>query len=149
MVQEQAILLVEDNDDDAELTRLAFKRSKISNPLVRVSDGLEALDYLFARGAHAGRNPEELPAIVLLDLNLPRLGGLEVLKAIRENERTRHVPVVVLTTSDEEADRLTAYQRYANSYIRKPVNHDEFIAAAKEVGLYWLVLNSPAPPRRG
>lgn len=143
-----AILLVEDNDDDAELTMLAFMRARIENPLARVSDGVEALDYLFARGAYASRDVADLPSVVLLDLNLPRLGGLEVLEAIRADERTRNVPVVVLTTSDEEQDRLTAYERNANSYIRKPVDHDEFVNAAKSLGLYWLLLNRPPPRKR-
>ena len=144
----QTILLVEDNDDDAELTALAFSRARINNTVVRARDGLEALDYLFARGSHAGREASDLPAVVLLDLNLPKLGGLEVLDAIRADRRTSRVPVVILTTSDEEEDRLAAYERRANSYIRKPVDHDEFVAATRSLGLYWLVLNLP-PPRGG
>ncbi|TAJ15049.1 MAG: response regulator [Planctomycetota bacterium] len=145
MNQEQAILLVEDSDDDAELTRLAFKQARIFNPLVRVRDGVEALDYLFCRGEHAARNIDERPAVVLLDLNLPRIGGLEVLTAIRADPRTCHLPVVVLTSSDEERDRIAAYSRFANSYVRKPVDYDQFFGAARELGLYWLVLNRPAP----
>lgn len=142
----QAILLVEDNDDDAELTVMAFKAAHISNPVVRIEDGVEALDYLFARGEHAGRNVEELPAVVLLDLKLPRLGGLEVLNAIREDPRTKHLPVVILTSSTEDRDRIEAYDHRANSYVQKPVDYDAFVTAARQLGLYWVVLNIP-PPR--
>lgn len=148
MNPEQTILLVEDNDDDAELTLRAFKSKRISNPLLRMRDGVEALDYLFCRGSHAGRDPDDLPAVVLLDLNLPRLDGFQVLKAIRAGERTKHLPVVILTSSDEEKDRLAAYSQFANSYVRKPVDYDQFTAAARDLGLYWLVLNRP-PPRPG
>lgn len=143
---EPTILLVEDNDDDAELTVRAFKRQRISNPLLRVRDGVEALDYLHCRGNHAGRDPDDLPSVVLLDLNLPRMNGLEVLKAIRANERTKYLPVVILTSSDEEKDRLAAYKEFANSYVRKPVDYDQFASAARDLGLFWLVLNRP-PPR--
>jgi two-component system response regulator len=143
----QTMLLVEDNDDDAELTLRAFKDAHISNPVVRAHDGVEALDYLFGRGAHAGRTPEEPPAIVLLDLNLPRLNGLEVLEAIRADERTSHLPVVVLTSSVHDRDRLAAYAHHANSYVQKPVDYDQFVAAARQLGLYWLVLNVAAPRR--
>jgi two-component system response regulator len=139
----QIILLVEDNDDDAELTEMAFRAAKIGNPLVRVSDGVEALDYLFARGSHAGRDASDLPSIVLLDLNLPRLGGLEVLTALRADDRTKHLPVVVLTSSTEDRDRLAAYHHHANSYVQKPVDYDQFVAAARQLGLYWMVLNVP------
>lgn len=149
MTTEQTILLVEDNDDDAELTLMAFKSARISNPVVRVRDGAEALDYLFARENYAGRDVNDLPAVVLLDLNLPRLGGLDVLAAIRAGEQTRHLPVVVLTSSDEESDRLAAYGQFANSYVRKPVDYDQFSAAARDLGLYWLVLNRPLPRRSG
>jgi two-component system response regulator len=142
----QYILLVEDNDDDAELTEKAFRKARIRNPLVRARDGVEALDYLLARGSFSTRSVSDIPAVVLLDLNLPRLGGIDVLSAIRADERIRHVPVVVLTSSNEDHDRLAAYQRYANSYVRKPVDYDQFVAASKELGLYWLVLNEPPPP---
>jgi two-component system response regulator len=107
---------------------------------------VEALDYLFCRGGHAGRDPDDLPAVVLLDLNLPRMGGLEVLKAIRAGEHTRYMPVVILTSSDEEKDRLAAYSEFVNGYVRKPVDYDQFATAARDLGLYWLVLNRP-PPR--
>ena len=147
MTHDNVVLLVEDNDDDAELTALAFREAKIGNPLVRLEDGVEALDYLFARGKYADRNPAALPAIVLLDVKLPRLSGLEVLAALRSHERTRHLPVVILTSSTEERDRLAAYDHHANSYVQKPVDFDQFVAAARQVGLYWMVLNLPPPAR--
>jgi two-component system response regulator len=142
----QEIILVEDRDDDAELTARAFRKARILNPLVRARDGVEALDYLLGRGAHAGRNVANVPAVVLLDLNLPRVGGIEVLSAIRADERIKHIPVVILTSSNEDKDRLAAYQRHANSFVRKPVDYDQFVVAAEELGLYWLVLNEPPPP---
>jgi two-component system, response regulator len=141
----QVILMVEDNDDDAELTQLAFKAARIDNPVVRARDGVEALDYLFCRARFAGRDPGDLPAIVLLDLNMPRVGGLDVLEAIRANERTKYLPVVILTSSDEDKDRMAAYSHFANSYVRKPVDYDQFTSAARDLGLYWLVLNRPHP----
>ncbi|WP_198032549.1 response regulator [Aerolutibacter daejeonensis] len=137
------ILLVEDNPDDVELTRIAFNEAKIANALTVVTDGAEALDYLFARGAHADRNPADLPSIVLLDLNLPKVDGREVLQAIRANEATRTLPVVVLTTSAEPFDVETSYALGVNSYIQKPVDFEQFVWAVKQVGLYWLVLNHP------
>jgi len=137
------ILLVEDNPDDVELTRLAFAEAKIANRLVVVGDGAEALDYLFGRGSHAGRDPAELPSIVLLDLNLPKVDGREVLQAIRGDERTRTLPVVVLTTSTEPFDVEASYALGVNSYIQKPVDFEQFVWAVKQVGLYWLVLNHP------
>lgn len=149
MTTEPVILLVEDNDDDAELTMMAFREAAIANPIVRIDDGVDALDYLFARGRHAERDPDDLPAIVLLDLKLPRLDGLEVLAALRENERTKRLPVVVLTSSTEDRDRMLAYERYANSYIKKPVDYDQFVTAARQLGLYWMVLNVPPPPNGG
>lgn len=142
----QNILLVEDNEDDALLTCLAFKQANINNPIIHARDGVEALDYLFARGNHAGRNADDLPAVVLLDLNMPRMDGIDVLKAIRNTPSSRHLPVVILTSSNEDQDRLAAYDHYANSYVRKPVDYDNFVTAARELGLYWLVLNRP-PPR--
>jgi two-component system response regulator len=145
--RDQHILLVEDNDDDAELTIRAFRQAKVTNPVVRASDGVEALDYLFGRGAHAGRDLSDVPAVVLLDLNLPRLNGLDVLKAIREDERTRYLAVVILTSSNEDRDRMSAYENFANSYVRKPVDFEQFVSASRELGLYWMVLNLP-PPRR-
>jgi two-component system response regulator len=147
MVEEQTILLVEDNDDDAELTLRALTRAKVKNPLVRARDGEDALDYLFGRGKYAGRDVRELPALTLLDINMPKISGLEVLKEIRADERTRHLPVVVLTSSNEDRDRLSAYTHFANSYVIKPVDYDQFVTAASQLGLYWLVLNAP-PPRK-
>ena len=146
IVREQSILLVEDNDDDAELAVMAFRQAKITNPLIRARDGVEALDYLFARGKHAQRNVHDLPAVALLDLRLPKLNGHEVLKAIRADERTKHLPIVVLTSSNEEKDRLSAYDQFANSYVLKPVDYDQFVGAARQLGLYWMILNI-APPR--
>ena len=137
------ILLVEDNPDDVELTRIAFTQAKIANKLVVARDGAEALDYLFARGAHADRDPTHLPSIVLLDLNLPKVDGREVLQAIRGNELTRSLPVVVLTTSVEPFDVEASYALGVNSYIQKPVDFEHFVWAVQQVGLYWLVLNHP------
>ncbi len=147
MFEEQTILLVEDNNDDAELTVKAFNRAKVKNPMIRAHDGQEALDYLFGRGSYAGRNVRDLPAVTLLDINMPKVSGLDVLKAIRADERTRHLPVVVLTSSNEDKDRLSAYTNFANSYVIKPVDYDQFVTAASQLGLYWMVLNTP-PPRK-
>ena len=143
MIPQQLIFLVEDNDDDAELTLRAFKAAKIANPVMRARDGVEALDYLLGRGNHAGRDVSDAPAVVLLDLKLPRLSGLEVLKAVRADECTKHLPIVILTSSNEERDRLSAYDQFANSYVLKPVDYDQFVAAARQLGLYWMVLNVP------
>jgi len=139
------ILLVEDNPDDAELTRIAFAQAGLDYRLEVVRDGAQALDYLFARGAYANRRDAELPAVVLLDLNLPKLGGREVLQAIRTHETTRTLPVVVLTTSNERFDIDACYALGANRYIRKPVDFEQFVLAVKQIGLYWLVLNKPEP----
>lgn len=137
------ILLVEDNPDDAELTRIAFAQAGLGYQLEVVSDGAQALDYLFARGAYAHRRSAELPAVMLLDLNLPKLDGREVLQAIRTHESTRALPVVVLTTSNEPFDIDDCYALGANRYIRKPVDFEQFVLAIKQIGLYWLVLNPP------
>lgn len=142
-VTHREILLVEDNPDDVELTRIAFNEAKIANKLVVASDGAEALDYLFARGKHCDRDPSDLPSLVLLDLNLPKVDGREVLHAIRSNEATKTLPVVVLTTSTEPFDVEASYALGVNSYIRKPVDFEQFVWAVKQVGLYWLVLNHP------
>lgn len=139
------ILLVEDNPDDVELTRLAFEEAKIANQLAVVGDGAEALDYLFARGRFSDRDPADLPSLVLLDLNLPKVDGREVLQAIRGNEATRALPVVVLTTSTEPFDVEATYALGVNSYIQKPVDFEQFVWAVKQVGLYWLVLNHARP----
>ncbi len=134
------ILLVEDNPDHVALTIRALKKNNIANDVIVASDGAEALDRLFARGEHADR-PMELPSVVLLDLKLPRVDGLEVLRALRADDRTRLLPVVILTSSDEEADVVQSYRYGANSYIRKPVDFMQFLEATKQLGLYWLVLN--------
>jgi len=138
------ILLVEDNPDDVELTMRAFRKSNIVNEIIVARDGVEALDYLFSSGIHAGR-PPTLPQVVLLDLKLPRVDGLHVLERIRAHPRTRLLPVVVLTSSVEEQDLLNTYSRGANSYIRKPVDFQEFVEAVRQLGLYWLLLNQPPP----
>jgi two-component system response regulator len=143
--KEQTILLVEDNNDDAELTARAFNHAKVKNPLVRARDGLEALDYLFGRGTYSGRDIRDLPAVTLLDINMPRISGIDVLKAIRADDRTKYLPVVILTSSNEDKDRLNAYTHFANSYVVKPVDYDQFVTAASQLGLYWLVLNAPPP----
>jgi two-component system response regulator len=138
------MLLVEDNKDDEELTLRAFKKSKMMNDIVVVRDGLEALDYLFSGGAYAGREPG-MPTVMLLDLKLPKLNGLEVLRRMRADERTRRIPVVVLTSSNEERDILSSYDLGANSFVRKPVDFAQFMEAARELGMYWLVTNEPPP----
>jgi CheY-like chemotaxis protein len=142
------ILLVEDNPDDVALALRALKRNHIANEVVVATDGVEALDFLFCRGAHSGRNPADLPEVVLLDLKLPKLQGLEVLQQIRADERTRLLPVVVLTTSSEDRDIIESYRLGANSYIRKPVDFDQFTEAIRHLGMYWLVLNQ-SPNGRG
>ena len=139
------ILLVEDNPDDVDLTLRAFRKNKIANDVAVAKDGVEALDYLFSTGTHAGREASKIPTLVLLDLKLPRLDGFEVLKRIRADERTRLLPVVILTSSREEQDLVAGYANGANSYIRKPVDFDQFIEAIRQLGLYWLVLNEPPP----
>ena len=140
----RTILLVEDNPDDVDLTLRAFERSKIANDIAIVRDGAEALDYLFATGAHAGRDPAAMPEVVLLDLKLPKVDGLEVLRRIRTDERTRRLAVVILTSSKEESDVIRSYDLGANSFVRKPVDFVQFVDAARQLGLYWLVLNEPA-----
>lgn len=135
------ILLVEDNPDDEELTLRALKKNNIGNNLVVVRDGAEALDFLYCSGAYADRDPHELPQVILLDLKLPKVDGLEVLAHIRAEQSTRFLPVVVLTSSREEQDLIKSYQLGANSYVRKPVDFTQFIEAVRQLGLYWLVLN--------
>ena len=142
------ILLVEDNPDDEALTLRALKSSNIANEVVVARDGVEALDYLFGTGAYADRDTRVMPQVILLDLKLPKIDGLEVLKRIRENERTRLQPVVVLTTSNEDSDILASYKLGVNSYIRKPVDFNQFMEAIRQLGVYWLLLNvSPPNPR--
>jgi two-component system response regulator len=146
-VKERAILLVEDNRDDVELTLRAFKQSRITNPVIIAKDGVEALDYLFGSGQYAGRDISDQPVVVLLDLKLPRIGGLEVLERIRGDSRTSRTPVVILTTSNEQDDMIKAGELHANSYVRKPVDFDNFVDAARQLGLYWTVLNEPPPEK--
>ena len=145
----QVLLLVEDNPSDEKLTIRAFMKSGITNEITVVRDGAEALDYLFATGKYAARDPSVLPAVVLLDLKLPRIDGLEVLRRIRANERTRCLPVVILTASREHEDIARGYSLGANAYVRKPVDFREFAEAAKTLGLFWLVLNERPPARSG
>jgi two-component system response regulator len=149
MTIDNVILLVEDNPRDEELTLRALKKSNVLNPVVVARDGVAALDYLFGRGAYADRDLAVMPQLVLLDLKLPKLDGLEVLEALRTDERTRLLPVVALTSSVEEQDRIRSYRLGINSYVRKPVDFVQFMEAVRQLGLYWLVLNQPAPPARG
>lgn len=145
MINKHVILLVEDNSDDEELTRIAFAESNILNQLEVVRDGAEAIDYLFATGAWASR-PEGNPSLILLDLKLPKIGGLEVLRRLRADARTKRVPVVILTSSVEERDVINGYDLGCNSYIRKPVDFAQFTEAVRQLGLYWLVLNEMPMP---
>jgi len=137
------ILLVEDNPDDEALTIRAFTKNSIQNPIVVARDGQEALDYLYAQGNYAARNPLERPVLILLDIKLPKLNGIEVLRQIRSHDTTKLIPVVVLTTSKEEDDLVKSYSLGANSYIRKPVDFMRFMEVVKQVGIYWLMLNEP------
>ena len=144
-MSDKSILLVEDNPDDAALTVHALETNNIGNRLVLARDGVEALDYLFCTGTYAGRDPDDHPSVVLLDLKLPKIDGLEVLRRIRATESTRLQPVVILTSSNEEEDRIKGYALGANSYVRKPVDFDDFVRAAGQLGLYWLLLNQTPP----
>jgi two-component system response regulator len=144
-MEDKIILLVEDNPDDVALTIRAFRKNNISNKIIVAKDGVEALDYLFGRGMYAGRDVKDMPVVTLLDLKLPKIDGLEVLKSIRQNEFTRLLPVVILTSSTEENDKINGYKLGANSYVRKPVDFNQFIKAIKHLGLYWLVWNEPPP----
>jgi len=142
------ILLVEDNPDDVELTLRALKKNNIFNEVVIAKDGVEALDYLFGKGMYAERDVKDLPVVTLLDLKLPKIDGMEVLKAIRQNESTKLLPVVILTSSKQEQDVINGYKLGANSYVRKPVDFKEFVEAIKFLGLYWLIWNEPPPMRK-
>jgi two-component system response regulator len=144
----KTILLVEDNADDEALTFRALMKNNIGNHLVVAHDGAEALEYLFGTGQYSGRDVKAGPQVVLLDLNLPKVSGLEVLRQLRANERTRNLPVVILTSSNEEQDRLQGYDNGANSYVRKPVDFNQFIESVRQLGLYWLTLNEQPPARR-
>jgi CheY-like chemotaxis protein len=143
MKHSRTILLVEDNRDDVELTIRALKEAKITNAVVVARNGVEALDYVFGTGAHAGRDPADQPVVVLLDIKLPLLNGIDVLKRMRADERTRRTPVVMLTSSKEQGDVAQTYDLGANSYVRKPVDFESFVTAARQLGLYWTVLNEP------
>ncbi len=149
MVDTKVILLIEDNPDDVALTLRAFKKSNIGNEVIVARDGQEALDYLFGAGAYAGRNPAMIPAVVLLDLKLPKVDGLEILRRVREDRRTKLVPVVILTSSREEQDVVRGYDLGANSYIRKPVDFEQFNECVRQLGLYWLLINEPPPSEKG
>jgi two-component system response regulator len=140
-MEDKMILLVEDNPDDEALTIRALKKNNIGNRLVIVRDGVEAIDFLFGNGSYKDRDLKDVPQVILLDLKLPKMDGLEVLRRIRENETTRLLPVVILTSSKEEQDILKGYKLGANSYVRKPVDFDQFVEAVRQLGLYWLVLN--------
>ncbi len=142
-MKNKTILLVEDNPDDVKLTLRALAKSRVANDVVVARDGIEALDYLFGTGRFEGRDITLRPQVILLDLKMPRMDGLEVLRRIRSEEHTRLLPVVILTTSDEDKDRIQSYNLYANSYIRKPVDFNQFADAIQQLGLYWLVLNEP------
>ncbi len=144
-MSDPVILLVEDNRDDAELTRLALTDCKVGNQLVWVRDGQEALDWLYCTGPYVGRDPCLLPTVVLLDIKLPKINGLEVLQRVRQDSATRRLPVVILTSSKEEQDIIRGYDLGANSYIRKPVDFEQFTKAIKELGVYWMVINEPPP----
>ena len=142
---EKLILVVEDNPDDEELTLRALRQGKVANEIMVVRDGAEALEFLFGSGKHQGRDVSRLPSVVLLDLKLPKLSGLEVLQRLRADQRTRLMPIVVLTSSSEDEDMLKSYQHGANSYVRKPVEFSAFVAAVGQLGVYWSLINEPAP----
>ena len=146
-MKDKIILLVEDNPDDEALTLRAFKKNNITNEVIVARDGEEALEYLFGTGRYAGRDIAAMPQITLLDLKLPKVDGLEVLRRVRAHEITKHLPVVILTSSNEDQDRFEGYDLGANSYVRKPVDFDQFVAAVLQLGLYWLVLNEQSPVR--
>jgi two-component system response regulator len=141
------ILLVEDNPDHRELTLMTLAENNVLNEVVVANDGVEALEYLFAKGRHAGRDPREVPALILLDLKLPKLGGIEVLRQVREDQRTRYVPVVILTTSSEEEDIVASLENGANSYVRKPVDFGHFVEQVQRLQVYWLLVHEPPQGR--
>ncbi len=145
-MKDKCIFLVEDSPRDEELVLRALRKNNIKNEVVLARDGAEALDYLFATGAHAGRNSADLPTVVLMDINLPKIDGIEVLRRLRADQRTKLLPVVILTSSNEEKDRLAGYISGANSFVRKPIEFTEFSEAIRQLGLYWLILNEPPPP---
>lgn len=143
------ILLVEDNPDDVELTRVALEDTRVTNRLIVVNDGEEAMDWLWCTGVHADRDPCVLPSLVLLDLKLPKVSGLEVLERLRADRRTKRLPVVILTSSKEEKDIVRGYDQGANSYIQKPVDYSQFLEAIQQLGIYWMILNEPPPAADG
>lgn len=143
--KKETILLVEDNPDDIELTMRAFKKNKIANELVVARDGIEALDYLFCKGAYGKRDIKDVPRLILLDLKLPKMDGLQVLERLRSDGYTKLVPIVILTSSKEEQDLVAGYEHGANSYVRKPINFNDFVDAVRNIGLYWLLINEPPP----
>jgi two-component system response regulator len=147
-MDDKMILLVEDNPDDEALTLRALKKHNVGNKVFVVHDGAEALDFLFCMGAYVDRDPHKLPQVTLLDLKLPKVDGLEVLRRLRADERTRLLPIVILTSSNEEQDMIEGYKNGANSYVRKPVDFNQFVEAVRNLGLYWLVLNEAPPPRK-
>jgi two-component system response regulator len=140
-IRDETILLVEDNPDDVELTLRAFRKNNIANKVVVAGDGVEALDYLFCQGVHVKRNPNDTPRLILLDLKLPKLDGLQVLERLRGHKNTKLIPVVILTSSKEEQDMISGYKCGANSYVRKPVDFNKFVEAVHQIGLYWLLIN--------
>jgi len=144
-MEEKIILLVEDNPDDVELTLRAFKKNNILNQVIIAKDGAEALDFLFGTGTYAGRELKDLPVVILLDLKLPKIDGMEVLKRIRQDNRTKLIPVVILTSSAEPKDVVNGYSLGANGYVRKPVEFSQFVEAMRHLGLYWLLWNEPPP----
>jgi len=146
-MSEKMILLVEDNPDDEELTTRALRQAKIANEIVVARDGAEALDFLFGEGPNARRDLSRMPAVILLDLKLPKLSGLDVLNRLRADPRTKLIPTVILTSSSEEEDMLKSYQSGANSYVRKPVDFTQFATAVSQLGVYWMLLNQPVPKR--
>ena len=148
MGNKKSILLVEDDPDDVDLTLRALRRHYVKNTIVVAKDGAEALDYLFATGKHADRDAADLPAVVLLDLKLPKIDGVEVLATLRGDKRTKLLPVVVLTSSDREQDIIDSYENGCNSYVRKPVDFNQFAEAVQQLGLYWMLLNEPPPSGR-
>ena len=144
-MNEKVVLLVDDNDDDVELTLRSFKLHNLTNTVVVARNGQEAIDYVFAKGSYADRDSDQIPVLILLDLKMPVMDGLAVLRQIRSNASTKRIPVVILTTSSEDKDKVSSYDLGANSYVSKPVNFDQFLEATRQLGLYWLLLNEPPP----
>ncbi len=146
-MSDKLIMVVEDNPDDEELTLRALRQGKVANDIVVTRDGSEALEFMFGTGKYAGRDLSRMPAVILLDLKLPKLSGLEVLQRLRADERTRLIPIVVLTSSSEDEDMLRSYESGANSYVRKPIEFSAFASAVGQLGVYWMLLNQPVPKR--